>query len=64
MDKFERQIEEILERKRRADRIFVMRKAGMTMEEIASHFGLTRERVRQILAEIKRADEKIGVKDA
>lgn len=64
MDKFEKRIEEILERKRRADRMLVMRKAGMTLKEIAGHFGLTRERVRQILADIKQADERIGIKDA
>ena len=41
----------------REDRMRHMREAGMTFEAIASAFGMTRQRVHQLITEAREADE-------
>ena len=42
------------ERKQRTKDIYSDRKSGMTLEKVATKYGLTRERIRQIVAKVNR----------
>lgn len=55
----EERIEKLLALKRRNDLMLLMRRAGYSYEEIGRHFGLTKQRVHQILSEIENQHNQI-----
>lgn len=50
--------EQIQTFKERNHEIWKMRKMGYTLQEVGDQFGLTRERVRQIVTKLERKSEK------